>query len=73
MITALFSLLLLVDSTEASASAPAPAEPAASTAKAAPTEEPKICKREATTESRLGSKRICLTKEQWNQRERADD
>jgi hypothetical protein len=28
-------------------------------------EEKKICKREESTESRLGGKRICLTAEQW--------
>ena len=27
--------------------------------------ERKICKREESTESRLGGKRICLTAEQW--------
>ena len=43
MITAILSLLLLVDATEASASTPAPT-PAAKTA---PAEEPKVCKREA--------------------------
>lgn len=72
MITALLSLLLLVDATETSASAPAPAVSAVPAAKTAPTEERKICKREASTESRLGNKRICLTKEQWKLRERAE-
>ena len=72
MITALFSLLLLVDATETSASEPAPVS-SAPAAKTAPAEERKICKREASTESRLGNKRICLTKEEWELRERVDD
>ncbi len=72
MITALLSLLLLVEATETTAATAAPAESAVPAAKAAPAEEPKVCKREASTESRLGNKRICLTKEQWKLRERSE-
>lgn len=36
---------------------------------AAPKEEKKICKREMATESRLGSKRICLTAAEWKARD----
>jgi len=36
----------------------------------APKAERKICKREESTESRLGGKRVCLTAEQWRERQR---
>jgi hypothetical protein len=42
-------------------------------AQAAKSEEPAekvICKRIDATESRLGAKKVCLTEEQWKQRER---
>ncbi|HET6940807.1 MAG TPA: hypothetical protein VFH89_01460 [Sphingomicrobium sp.] len=52
-----------------SATAQVPAQQAAADADAdankADKVEKKICKREESTESRLGGKRICLTAEQW--------
>lgn len=64
MIT-LLSLLLLGADTPAETAQPAPAASSAE----APKEEKKICKREMATESRMGSKRICLTAAQWRQRQ----
>jgi len=48
-----------------SATAQAPAQQATADADKADKAEKKICKREESTESRLGGKRICLTAEQW--------
>lgn len=64
MIT-LLSVLLLASETPA-AVAPAPEAPVAAEASKA---ERKICKREGSTESRLGSKRICLTAAEWRARD----
>jgi hypothetical protein len=61
---ALLSVLLLASETPA---AIAPSTDA--TAAEAPKEEKKICRREAATESRLGSKKICLTAAQWKARD----
>jgi hypothetical protein len=61
---ALLSVLLLASETPA-AVAPSTDVPAAE----APKEEKKICKREGSTESRLGSKRICLTAAEWKARD----
>jgi hypothetical protein len=69
MITALFSLLLLAElptnSTTDSSTAPA-------AQKETPKEERKICKREDSTESRLGGKRICMTADEWKARKRSE-
>ncbi|MGH6706057.1 MAG: hypothetical protein ACREB1_04535 [Sphingomicrobium sp.] len=69
MITALFSLLLLADLPTNSVSASS-TTPAAQ--KETPKEERKICKREDSTESRLGGKRICMTAEEWKVRKRSE-
>lgn len=72
MITALLSLLLLAGSPAAPTPAPTPATTASkSTAQEAGTEERKICKREGSTESRLGAKRICLTAKEWELRKKS--
>ena len=63
MIT-LLSVLLLASETPA-----AVAPPTDATAAEAPKEEKKICKREGSTESRLGSKKVCLTAAQWRARD----
>jgi len=63
MIT-LLSVLLLASETPA---AVAPSTDA--TASEAPKEERKICRRETATESRLGSKKVCLTAAQWKARD----
>ena len=66
MIT-LLSVLLLASET------PATVVPSTdATAAEAPKEEKKICKREAATESRLGSKKVCLTAAQWKARNTAE-
>lgn len=60
------------DTTASNPQAPQQAQaqaPAAATADNAEKAEKKICKREMNTESRMGSKRICLTAEQWKARE----
>ena len=63
MITLLSALLLASDT-------PAAVAPATdATAAEAPKEEKKICKREASTESRLGAKKVCLTAAQWKARD----
>ena len=63
MITLLSVLLLASES-------PAAVAPSIdATAVEAPKEEKKICKREMATESRLGSKRVCLTAAQWKARD----
>jgi hypothetical protein len=59
---ALSVLFLAAAETAPTTAAPAQAE--------APKAERKICKREDATESRLGAKRVCLTAEQWRERQR---
>ena len=64
MFTVALSVLFLASATDtAVTTAPAPQ---ATETKA----ERKICKREEATESRLGGKRVCLTAEQWRERQR---
>ena len=63
MITLLSVLLLASETPAVASSTDAPA------AAVAPKEEKKICKREAATESRLGSKKICLTADEWRARD----
>jgi hypothetical protein len=50
-------------STSAAAETQAPSEPTKATEKVAPAEK-KVCKRLATTGSRM-EERVCLTKEEW--------
>ena len=68
MIT-LLSLLLLGAETPAETAQSAPGSVATAEA---PKDEKKICKREMATESRMGSKRICLTAAQWRERQVED-
>ena len=65
MFTVALSVLFLA----AADTAPTTAAPSQSAAEA-PKSERKICKREDATESRLGAKRVCLTAEQWKERQR---
>ena len=68
----LFGLLLLAAETASPATAATTAAPVAApaaNADKAEKSEKKICKREASTESRLGAKRVCLTAEQWKARQ----
>ena len=69
MITALFTLLLLADVPTNSASA---SSPATTVQKETAKEERKICKREDSTESRLGGKRICMTADEWKARKSSE-
>jgi predicted transglutaminase-like cysteine proteinase len=68
MFTVALSVLLAASSTAAATTA-APTQ-AAPQAAEAPKAERKICKREEATESRLGGKRVCLTAQQWRERQR---
>lgn len=73
----LLGVLLLVSAAQAQeptttsspATAPVAAQPATGDAEKTKKDEKKICRREASTESRLGAKRICLTAEQWRARQ----
>ena len=47
----------------------APAASAGPAVSAAPAAEKKICRRTRKTESRMGSKRVCKTAEQWRAEE----
>ena len=67
MIAALFSVLLFAADTSATNTTTQPEQvPAAGEA---PKEEKKICRREMATESRMASKRVCLTAAQWKARD----
>lgn len=68
MISILFSVLMLAASPSATTLA---ATPAPAVAAEAPKAERKICRRDATSESRLGGKRICLTAAEWKARDAA--
>jgi hypothetical protein len=63
------ALSVLLLATETAAATPAQATQAQTSAETK--SEKKICKREQATESRLGSKRICLTAQQWRERQDA--
>lgn len=66
MFTVALSVLFLAAANDTAATTAAPAPQATE----APKAERKICKREESTESRLGGKRVCLTAEQWRERQR---
>ena len=73
----LLGVLLLVSGdvpTDSANSTPpaaqAPSQQATAEMEKADGGEKKICKREESTESRLGGKRVCLTAEQWRERQR---
>lgn len=70
MIAALFSVLLFASDTSAAATQP---QQGSNATTEAPQEEKKICKREMATESRMGSKRICLTAAEWRERQSRGD
>lgn len=61
MFSVALSVLFLAQAAPATAIQPAAEGPKA---------ERRICKREESTESRLGGKRVCLTAEQWRERQR---
>ncbi len=66
MFTVALSVLFLAAASDTSGTATtAPVAQASE----APKTVRKICKREEATESRLGGKRVCLTAEQWRERQ----
>jgi len=72
----LLGVLLLVSgaqtqetTTASPAAAQEPAQAATAGAEKPKKDEKKICRRQESTESRLGGKRICLTAEQWRARQ----
>ncbi len=67
MIAVLFSVLLLASDT-AAASEPAPTP---ATAEAEAPKQEKICKRQPVTGQLQGTKRVCMTAEQWKRTQEA--
>lgn len=67
MISALFSVALLLSGTPVQAPAGTSTAPAGQTTAAK--EEKKICKRDLTSGTRLGTKRTCLTAAEWKARD----
>jgi hypothetical protein len=67
----LFAAITLAPASEAppANTAPSPAPVSAAQAPAPAPAERKICKRDDSSSTRLGSKRICLTAEQWRARD----
>ena len=68
MLAALFSVLLIASETNATTTA-APQSPVSNEA-ADP--EKKICKRQPVTGQLQGTKRVCMTAEQWKRVQEAD-
>lgn len=71
MLPLLFSVLL-VASEAASATTTTPQSPTANETAEAPNPEKKICKRQPVTGQIQGTKRICMTAEQWKRVQEAD-
>jgi hypothetical protein len=69
LLVAASSPVLASPSEGASSSMGAAATPTEQISKAADVDDRKICKRIDATESRLSSKKLCLTAEQWKQRQ----
>lgn len=69
MFVALFSVMLIAS--ENVATTP-PGAPAANEAAEAPEANKKICKRQPVTGQLQGTKRICMTAEQWKRVQEAD-
>lgn len=71
---AFIALMLLATPVPAAAAGKAEGDSAeATTGSEAPKKEKKICKREATTGTLYGSKRICMTAEQWRARNKRQE
>lgn len=62
MFVALLSVMLIASETSANSLPPAPA---ANEAAEAPDPDKKICKRQPVTGQLQGTKRVCMTAEQW--------
>ena len=71
MLAALFSVLL-VASDSASAAPATPQSPATNEATEAADPNKKICKRQPVTGQLQGTKRVCMTAEQWKRVQEAD-
>jgi hypothetical protein len=69
MFVALFSVMVFAS--ESVATTPPPA-PATNEAADAPDQNKKICKRQPVTGQLQGTKRICMTAEQWKRVQEAD-
>lgn len=69
MLASLFTLLLLAS--DPAAATPHQGHAPATNQVAAADEQKKICKRQPVTGQRIGSKRICMTAEQWKAAEDA--
>ena len=69
MFVALFSVLLVASATPAS-NATTPQAPVENEAAAEP--EKKICKRQPVTGQLQGTKRVCMTAEQWKRVQESD-
>jgi hypothetical protein len=69
MLAALFSLLLIASETNSTTTT---AAPQASVSNEAADPEKKICKRQPVTGQIQGTKRICMTAEQWKRVQEAD-
>lgn len=70
MLAALFSVLLIAS--EPVAATPAPQAPATNEASEAADPNKKICKRQPVTGQLQGTKRVCMTAEQWKRVQEAD-
>ena len=70
MLAALFSVLLVASENAATTTTP----PAPATNEAAEAYDPdkKICKRQAVTGQLQGTKRVCMTAEQWKRAQEAN-
>ena len=71
MLAVLFSVLLVAS--ETSSAMPAnPQQPTTNGSAEAPNPDKKICKRQAVTGQLQGTKRVCMTAEQWKRVQEAD-
>ncbi len=69
MLPLLFSVLLVASETATTAT---PQSPTANETAEAPNPEKKICKRQPVTGQIQGTKRVCMTAEQWKRVQEAD-
>ena len=69
MFVAMLSVMLIASETSTSSLPPAPA---ANEAAEAPDPDKKICKRQPVTGQLQGTKRVCMTAEQWKRAQEAN-
>jgi hypothetical protein len=72
MLVALFSVLLLASENSAATLQDAPAPIASEAAETTAQPEKKICKRQPVTGQLQGTKRVCMTAEQWKRVQEAN-